>query len=167
LEFKKNHGRIITKAIKYPFFFRERESYLSAGGTRLVDYKDIEDLNDYFFVSIFQEYIEKKYEIRVFFFEDKYYPMAIFSQNDEGTKIDFRNYNREKPNRCVPIKLPKIILSKLNNLMCEKNLNSGSIDIIVTPENDFVFLEVNPQGQFHWLSESCNYYIEREIANSL
>ena len=46
-------------------------------------------------------------------------------------------------------------------------LNSGSIDMIVTPSNDFVFLEVNPVGMFWQVSYPCNFYIEREIAKFL
>jgi D-alanine-D-alanine ligase-like ATP-grasp enzyme len=47
------------------------------------------------------------------------------------------------------------------------DLNSGSFDIIFTKQNKFVLLEVNPIGQFHWLSKNCNYKIEKIIANYL
>ena len=46
-------------------------------------------------------------------------------------------------------------------------LESGSIDIIVDEQDDYYFLEVNPVGQFHFVSHICNYYIEKEIAQSL
>jgi ATP-GRASP peptide maturase of grasp-with-spasm system len=167
LEFKKQHHKIITKAIKYPFFYKNSNEYYNCNGTFFVKQKDIDNLNAYFFVSVFQSYVEKKIEIRIFFFKNNYYPMAIFSQNDEKTKIDFRNYNTKKPNRCVPFKLPNEILQKLKKIMNYKKMSTGSIDLIVTPKNEFVFLEVNPQGQFHWLSESCNYYIEKNIAQDL
>ena len=36
--------------------------------------------------------------------------------------------------------------------------------MIVTPTNEYVFLEVNPVGQFNFVSELCNYYIEKNIA---
>lgn len=167
IEFKKKHNKIITKAIKYPFFYRGTDVYYNCKGTFFVNQKDIDAINGKFFISVFQSYVEKKFEVRVFFYKNQYYSMAIFSQNDKQTKVDFRNYNQEKPNRCVPFKLPEKILLKLKHLMNYKLMSSGSIDLIVTPENDFVFLEVNPQGQFHWLSESCNYYIEKSIAQDL
>lgn len=167
LTFKKQHLRIITKAIKHRFFYRCFNEYYNCKGTFFVEENDIQTLNKNFFISVFQSYVKKKIEIRIFFFKNNYYPMAIFSQNDEQTKVDFRNYNIEKPNRCVPFKLPKRIIQKLREFMNYKGMSTGSIDLIVTPENDFVFLEVNPQGQFHWLSENCNYYIERQIARDL
>jgi D-alanine-D-alanine ligase-like ATP-grasp enzyme len=93
--------------------------------------------------------------------------MAIFSQNDPKTQIDFRNYNNENPNRNIPFKLPKKIEKKLKKIIKIKQLDSCSIDLIVTPENEFVFLEINPQGQFEWISYYCNYHIEKKIANHI
>ncbi|WP_312902740.1 grasp-with-spasm system ATP-grasp peptide maturase [Chryseobacterium taichungense] len=115
-------------------------------------------------LSLIQKYIEKKYELRIFYLAGKCWTMAIFSQNDDKTKIDYRNYNKEKPNRTIPYFLPENISSKLVTMMTKLNLNSGSIDMIVTPDDQFVFLEVNPVGQFGMVSKPCNYNLEYEIA---
>ena len=42
--------------------------------------------------------------------------------------------------------------------------NTGSIDLILTPQGEYVFLEINPEGQFGMVSHPCNYYLEREMA---
>lgn len=120
-----------------------------------------------FFPSLIQNKIEKKYELRVFYLDGQFYSMAIFSQKDTQTNIDFRNYNDTKPNRSVPFKLPNEIEVKLDLLMKKLGLNSGSIDMIVTPKNEFVFLEVNPVGQFGMISFPCNYNLEKLISNFL
>ncbi|MGE6398051.1 hypothetical protein [Chryseobacterium scophthalmum] len=114
-----------------------------------------------------QEYINKKYELRIFYLNGKFYSMAIFSQSNERTKVDFRNYDDERPNRCVPYQLPKKECKKLHVLMSKLNINCGSIDMIYSTQNKYVFLEVNPIGQFQWLSKNCNYDIERSIARFL
>lgn len=93
--------------------------------------------------------------------------MAIFSQENEKTRIDYRNYDREKPNRCVPYHLSDDIQSKLSAFMNLIDMNCGSIDMIYSPDGDYIFLEVNPVGQFHWLDKNCNYFLEREIAKCL
>mgnify|MGYP000874440113 CR=1 FL=1 len=93
--------------------------------------------------------------------------MAIFSQNNPKTQIDFRNYDYDKPNRLNPFKIPIEISNKIIKLMKKLKIICGSIDMIYTPKGEYVFLEVNPIGQFQWLSQNCNYYIEREIANHL
>ncbi|SHI45503.1 grasp-with-spasm system ATP-grasp peptide maturase [Flavobacterium terrae] len=124
-----------------------------------------EEYSKFFFPSLIQKYIKKKYELRIFFLHDQFYTMAIFSQRDETTRVDFRNYNRKNPNRNVPFELPIEIKVKLINLMNRLKLNSGSIDMIVTPNNEYVFLEVNPIGQYGMVSVPCNYYLDMKIAN--
>ena len=46
-------------------------------------------------------------------------------------------------------------------------LNTGSLDIVFTKDNRFVFLEVNPSGQFGAVSETTNSNIEYEISKFL
>jgi ATP-GRASP peptide maturase of grasp-with-spasm system len=120
-----------------------------------------------FVPSLVQQYIEKKYELRIYYFKGEFFSMAIFSQNDSQTMTDFRKYNDEKPNRRVPFKLPLEISKKINTLMIKLGYETGSIDMIVTPNNEYIFLEVNPVGQFSMTSFPCNYNIEKKIAKYL
>ncbi|MDN3694641.1 grasp-with-spasm system ATP-grasp peptide maturase [Chryseobacterium tructae] len=119
-----------------------------------------------FFTTFFQEKIEKDFEIRSFYLNGKTWSTAIFSQNDEQTKIDFRKYNTKKPNRNVPYHLPKDIEEKMHLLMGSLGLNCGSLDFIKSG-NKHYFLEVNAVGQFLGLSIKCNYSLEKEIAEYL
>ncbi len=114
-----------------------------------------------------QEYIEKEYELRIFYLSGQLYSMAIFSQANERTKVDFRNYDTQRPNRCVPYRLPRKETLKLKKLMKNLDISCASIDMIYTDKKEYVFLEVNPIGQFQWLSDLCNYDIERSIARFL
>lgn len=167
LSFFGQHKRIITKSLTvYPMLFYDNHVY-SSNKTIIVTQEHIDHLDETFAISLFQEYTEKKIEIRIFYFEGRFFSMAIFSQNDPKTQIDFRNYNNENPNRNIPFKLPKKIEKKLKKIIKIKQLDSCSIDLIVTPENEFVFLEINPQGQFEWISYYCNYHIEKKIANHI
>lgn len=128
---------------------------------------DIKNIPEKFLPSLLQEYIEKRFEIRSFYIDGLFRSMAIFSQSSSKTAVDYRSYDNEKPNRCVPYQLPRIIEDKLHILMKTLNLASGSIDIICTPDNEYAFLEVNPIGQFQWVSKNCNYYLEKIIAKHL
>lgn len=121
---------------------------------------------DNFFISFFQEKIEKNYEIRSFYLNGRIWSIAIISQNDEQTKIDFRKYNNKKTNRNIPCNLPKDIEEKTHLLMQSLDLNCGSIDFIKSG-NKYYFLEVNPIGQFLGISLICNYSLEKEIADYL
>ncbi len=129
--------------------------------------EELKELPTLFAPSLFMEYIEKKYELRVFYLNGECYTMAILSQNDTQTQIDFRRYNKGIPNRNEPYLLPLNIKKKIVKLMNKVKLKTGSIDIIVTPNDDFVFLEVNPIGQFLNVSHTCNFNLEKQIAKYL
>ena len=166
IAFIQSNGECITKAISNMYKIEKPNSFQTIG-TQLVTEAIIDKLDETFFPTLIQKKIDKIFELRIFYLKGQFYPMAIFSQNDEQTKLDYRNYNREKPNRNISFILPKEIEEKLQKLMDKLDLNTGSIDMVVTPEGEYVFLEVNPTGQFGWVSENCNYYLEEKIAHCL
>lgn len=157
--------KIITKTIEniVPIDFQVKyESFFMQ--TFIIN---IREINDEFYPSLFQNYIEKRFEIRSFYLDNEFYSMAIFSQNSEKTMIDFRNYDRIHPSRTVPYKLPNKLMFKLNKLINELGLEHCSIDLIKEPDGDITFLEINPIGQFGMVSTPCNYYLEEKIADYL
>ena len=93
--------------------------------------------------------------------------MAIFSQKDNQTEIDFRRYNLKKPNRTVPYQIPLSLEKKIIKLMTMLEFNTGSLDFIVDKEDNYYFLEINPSGQFGMVSLPCNYYLEKQMAIEL
>lgn len=163
LNFKNRYERIITKCISDSCVLRHGKNAFIMN-TQEVKGEFIEKLDSVFSISLFQELVEKNYEIRSFFLEGRFYSMAIFSQNDEQTKIDFRNYNRKNPNRTVPYKLPDDVENQLRDLMLINKITTASLDIIKSINGDYVFLECNPVGQFGMISDPCNYYLEEKIA---
>lgn len=162
-EFISQSNKCITKGINNNGFFVYGLVELSSL-TQLLESSSIEELPDTFAPSIIQEYIEKFVELRIFYIERKCYASAIFSQSDEKTKIDFRDYNYEKPNRVVPFKLPSVIENNIIRFMENVGMKTGSIDMVLSTTLEYVFLEVNPIGQFDWISKKCNYNLEKVIA---
>lgn len=124
----------------------------------------LETMPPNFFYSLFQEKIIKDIEIRVFYLHKKCYSMAIFSQLDTQTSLDFRKYSN---NRNVPYNLSKDIEGKLIDLMNAVGLDTGSIDLIKTKDGRYVFLELNPNGQYGMTSDPCNYHLDKIIAEHL
>lgn len=120
-----------------------------------------------FTLSKFQSYVKKWIEVRAFVLGKEVYAVAIFSQSNPKTTVDFRRYDRLKPNRVVPYQLPEEVKKGVCQFMREANLNSGSLDFIVTPDGDHIFLEVNPVGQFEQVSIPGGYYLEEKIAKWL
>ena len=158
-------GKTITKVIAGNGFVNFSSDISGIMYTTLIENTD--NFPEKFAPSYFQRYIEKRYELRIFYLRGNFYTMAIFSQKDEQTKVDFRRYNHSNPNRNVPYLLPKGIEKKLLRLMTLMKLNCASIDMLVDKSLNYYFLEVNPVGQFGMVSYPCNYNIEKLIANNL
>jgi len=162
--FTKNNKNIITKNLSDPLTFQRKNEHF-ATYTSTVSFEDIELQSDEFFPSIFQENVPKSIELRVFYLLGNFYSYAIFSSMNEQTSVDFRVYDYKKPNRRMKYELPSEIKMKINNLMKDLDLHTGSIDMIKSNER-YIFLEVNPQGMFGGL-EDYGLNIEEDIANYL
>lgn len=128
---------------------------------------NINELEESEGLSLFQVNVRKEFELRIFHFFGKNYVIAMFTQMNERTTLDFRSYGLEKPNRCVPFILPDEIDTKITKFMQMAGHNTGSIDMIYTKNGDFIFLEVNPIGQYDMVSVPGNYFLDKLIAQKL
>ncbi|MGK9119043.1 grasp-with-spasm system ATP-grasp peptide maturase [Olivibacter jilunii] len=159
----------ITKSIKDPWIIRNMKdlSDIYTMFTSVIDHNDIAEMPTSYFPSLIQRKIDKEYEVRVFFLIRKFYSMAIFSQSDDQTKVDFRRYNWNIPNRTIPYLLPKEIEKKLMKLVKKLKLNCCSIDLIKGKDGKYYFLEINPTGQFGMVDFPCNYNLHYNVAKTL
>lgn len=100
--------------------------------------------------GIFQEKINKKYELRLTFMGNTCIAIKIDSQAHPDGVNDWR----EIPHaglKISPYNLPDAIRKKCREMMQNLGLVFGCFDFIVTPDDEYYFLEVNEQGQFLWL----------------
>ena len=165
LNFSEKYDFVACKPFISFFFHNKNEIYKNL--TEKLNYADIQLFPSIFISRFFQQYIDKKYELRSFFFHGNFFTYAILSQNNVKTAIDFRNYDNETPNRCVPFCLSDSYCNKLKILMQQLKLDTGSFDILVDKNDNYYFLEVNPVGQFGYGSFLCNENVEELIANHL
>lgn len=165
LLFLKSHESI-TKVISNTFHFVNGEEISGYQGTKVIKAKDISKLEKITFPILLQELLSKEFEIRVLFLNGIFYTMAIL---DPIKHIDVRtNFTLDKPRwRLIPFKLPGVILKKVKLLFSKLKLKAGSIDMIYTTNNQYYFIELNPCGQFDWLSYPCNYQVEKFIADTI
>jgi glutathione synthase/RimK-type ligase-like ATP-grasp enzyme len=115
---------------------------------------------------ILQNYVEKQLELRVTIIGDTVLACSIDSQASHLNTDDFR-MNDMKDLKHEIYQLPISIERALLALMKRLNLVFGCVDIILTPENEYVFLEVNPSGQWLWIEEATGLPIAETIANFL
>jgi len=128
-----------------------------------------QDLDDSFYYSLIQEQVNKKYEIRSFYLDGAIYSASIMSQEHLASQLDCRGKEGLGNNkvRIIPYQLDSETEDKLRGVMQKLGLNTGSIDMMVNHSNEYIFLEVNPVGQYDYISEKCCYDLDQKIAQLL
>jgi glutathione synthase/RimK-type ligase-like ATP-grasp enzyme len=101
--------------------------------------------------GLFQEYIPKRIELRVTVIGDEIFTAELHSQVHKETCHDWRHYEVETPT--YEHQLPAEIAEKCMALTKAYGLNFSTSDLILTPNGRYVFLEMNPSGQFLWVQD--------------
>ena len=102
--------------------------------------------------TLYQAYVDKAFELRVTVVGDEVFACRIDSQATERTRIDWRNYDLENTPHS-PFSLDAATEQRCLGLVRHLGLSFGAIDLIVTPTDEVVFLEINPNGQWGWIEE--------------
>ena len=146
-------------------FYKEKKIYKTL--TSEVSLSLINNLNNFIFPSIVQKRIEKRYELRIFYLDEKLSTQAFFTNKIDNNDLDYRNYSNKNSFRTSNFKLPKYISKKILKLLTNLKIDSCSLDFIVNDKLEFYFLEINPIGQFGSISLQNNLNIEKKIAEYL
>lgn len=109
---------------------------------------------------LFQKRVEKIADIRATVVGHKVFGLKIDSQSGRS-KLDWRmDYG-------VPmekIELPDEVASNCLRLMKQMGLNYAAFDFCLTPQQEFIFLELNCSGQYLWIEEKTDHQISKELA---
>ncbi|TAE58242.1 MAG: MvdC family ATP-grasp ribosomal peptide maturase [Nostocales cyanobacterium] len=128
------------------------------------DLQDAESLR--YCPMVFQEQIPKKTELRVIYVNGKVFVGALDADIYANTQEDWR-----KPGVNVGAwqnyQIPDQVLRLLEIFMGKFGLTYGALDFIVTPDDEYVFLEVNPGGEWGMLERDLDLPISEAIANTL
>lgn len=111
---------------------------------------------------IFQEAIPKAYELRVAYVDGQCFAGKIQTQ-------DVMDWRLTDPQEVTweAYDFPPQQALLLQQLMQSLHLSFGAIDLIVQPDGQFIFLEVNPVGEWGMLEKELNLPISQAIANGL
>lgn len=151
---------LVTKSIIKPL---TTGKIIKHSGIELFHTNYISTLDDDISLSpvYLQEYENKKYEVRLTVINSSLFTVRIDSED----KLDWRrNYDNI---RYTLIECPKNIEILCLNILNDFGLKYGAFDFIVNTNDDWVFLEVNPNGQWQWLEVELNLSISKEIINYL
>ncbi|MBE3559682.1 MAG: ATP-dependent carboxylate-amine ligase [Ktedonobacteraceae bacterium] len=106
---------------------------------------------------LFQERLPKRFDLRVVVIGRQVFAIEIHSQHSEHASLDFRRGYQDLVYKVHS--LPDDIKKKALALVRLFELQFSSMDFIVTPQGEYVFLDLNPNGQFYWLQLRLLYHL--------
>lgn len=133
--------------------------------TRLLGERELELLDSVRYAPvIFQEYVEAEVDLRVTIVGEEIFAAAIHSQ-DSAYKFDFR---MDMPSvKVEAVNLPEDIEGKLLDFMRRLGLIYGAIDMRRRLDGEYVFLEINPAGQWLFIEARTEQKITAAVAQKL
>ncbi len=102
--------------------------------------------------GIFQAQVPKQFEVRAQFFGASYFALKIDSTRIEYGEMDWRlhqNGAMTEGSVALPDAVYRACMKQLDSL----GLVAGAFDFIVTPDDEWIYLEVNEAGQFIFVEQ--------------
>ncbi len=159
---KRQNGQVIYKPLSWHFAPPDGLLFTNLIGPEfIVSHKDSVRVTP----GIFQEKIDKSYEVRLTIVGDRLFPIKIDSQANHVTSLDWRI----DPDSLIHefIEIPESVKLGVLKVHSQLGLVYGAYDFIVTPNQEYVFLEVNPSGQWLWMEEKIGVPISTAIVDVL
>lgn len=162
--FLARHGRVIIKHISpgSPDSHADRALAVS-----LLDRGD-EDLLDQvrFCPTLLQEVIDKAAEFRVTIIGDRVFCAGLESTRNEATAVDSRLW-ADTELTYYRAELDAGVAQRLAHMLKTVGLVYGAVDLILTPRNEWVFLEINPSGRWGFAEMSTGHAITEALIDEL
>lgn len=115
---------------------------------------------------ILQEEVPKAFDVRVTVVRDQVFAATIDSQLDPDAEVDWRRTSRsDLPH--YRHELPADLASKCIAMARRFGTGFAALDLVLTPEGDYVFLESNPNGEWLWIEDTLGFPISDSIASYL
>lgn len=167
LEFYRAHdGNVISK-LPSPVFHKEIFGLDFMRFTEPVPRRDVGYASAVrYSPMIYQAYVEKKMELRITVVGEHIFAAEIHSQSTNHTKFDWRKYDHGSTPHDVH-QLPRELENKCRVLLKYLGLSYGTIDMVITPDDRYVFLEINPNGQFLWIEQQTGLPISDAMCDLL
>jgi glutathione synthase/RimK-type ligase-like ATP-grasp enzyme len=157
--------RMIYKTLHGNFFLGGGKAYHIIYTSR-VSHHHLEELERVQLTAhLFQPYIDKAFEVRATVIGQTVLSVAIESQHADASQVDWRASYQDLRYRVF--ELPGPLALQCVQLVERLGLVFGALDFIVTPDEEFIFLECNAGGQWEWLEHETNLPFSATIADVL
>lgn len=113
---------------------------------------------------LFQAFVPKAFDARITVIGDKCFGAAIRA-NSEASRIDFRaDYGNLT---YQPVDVPDHVRGGLCRYLRGFGLSFAAVDMAVTENDEWLFLEANPNGQWSWIEQETGLPIADAFARFL
>jgi hypothetical protein len=160
-------GRVITKPLREGTVKRQGENDTLIYTNRVTE-KHLEKIEEIQYCpTLFQECIEKKSDVRITIIDDWIEAVELTAVDDDGQqRCDIRRKNMTDVSYRRLEAIPQSVRTGLSNLMSYYSLRFGAIDMVVDKNDQWIFLEVNPNGQWAWLDQEGITTIGNHLINT-
>jgi glutathione synthase/RimK-type ligase-like ATP-grasp enzyme len=100
--------------------------------------------------TIYQQYVEKRVELRCVVMGDEIYCAEMDTQSQVATLHDSRG---DPAIATRPHRLPPEVKAAIAQLVASFGIRTASMDLVLEPSGRYVFLELNPSGQWLWIED--------------
>jgi glutathione synthase/RimK-type ligase-like ATP-grasp enzyme len=114
---------------------------------------------------LFQELIEKQSDIRVTVVGSEAFAARIESQETESGRVDWRRAGADAVHSVE--ELPPEVAEKCVQMTRDYGLHFAAIDLVRRPDDGYVFLELNPNGQWAWVEQLTGLPLRARMAELL
>lgn len=162
--YKRNHGKILVKPLARGRVVRERlqeETVIFANRVPQDALADLDDLGST--PTLFQVEIDKRCDIRVTIVDDDMHAIELAVTGHEF--CDIRRNNMMNVSYSLS-KLTSRIREQLRAMMRHYSLRFAAVDLVIDANNDWYFLEINPNGQWAWLDEAFGGELSKSFLTS-
>ncbi|GAA2858832.1 hypothetical protein GCM10010517_17310 [Streptosporangium fragile] len=158
-------GRLISKTFDHrPFGVRGEEHHIY---TTEVNRRDLAGRHRIRHAPvILQPNLAKAVELRVTVVGERVFTAQIDSQSSRLTRQDWRHYD-DPGVAYAPHRLPPAVEERCLRLVASFGLSYGAVDLVLTPDGEYVFLDLNVTGQWAFVELLAGLPISAAIADWL
>lgn len=161
-DFRNIHKRVIAKTM-YSHYVEHNEELHSIFGKEIT-----EDELEYMDTTgdapvIYQKFVPDAQEVRVTVIGNNVFSALI----PKKSNTDDWHRDEIKDVKLIPIDIPDELKQKCLSYISSVKLDYGAFDFMLTEDNEFIFLEVNPTGDWRWVEICTNQAITDTVVNHL
>lgn len=173
--FLKQEGTIVAKPLR-PYSWEHSPGKLLAPYAAVIDAERANELSDEDIsqcVTIYQQCIAKVSDVRMLILGQDLFAYRVIQEGEQYFDYRVGFHEEEGYLRFESISVPKDLQKEMARLMEALKINFASADFALTADGEFIFLDLNPSGQWMFIEGTwsgslvgqrfCSYFVNGSV----